>query len=289
MALLRTGLLCGVALLGACTERAASPAAPTPAPALDAGVGDAAAVVNGRPITRFEVLLRLRSMPDATPQQALDAIIVDELRAQRAAELGLERDPAYLQELARVQAQVNEVTRRELSKLFFHREVLGRAEATDDEVKAWVAQHRARFTHRVKVLQLLRKDRAAIDALKAELDRGARFEDLVLSTRSGPAPGTLAEATVGPLSWEQVPPAWWRALEVLQPGQVSEVLAPPGGPFTLLKLLEREPAAEPPFEQLAPMVRATLKAERIESLKVSTDEALRKAGQVVQGAPMTKL
>ncbi len=285
---LRPGLLALLlSLLTACPERPAASPALVLAP--DGGLPPSvAALVNGRPIEHFEVVLRLRSLPEATPQQALEDIVLDELRAQRAAELGLEKDPAFLAELARVEAQVAEAKRRELSKLFVHREVLAKADPSDAEVQAYVDRHRPRFSSKVKVLQLLRRDRPGIDAVKAALDGGARFEELVV-LGGGAAPLTLADATIGPLRWDELPSGWGPALDGLQPGEVTDIIAPVRlGSFAMLKLLEREPAPTPTFDEVAPLVRATLKAERQEALKASTDEALRKVGRVVFGELLPK-
>lgn len=268
-----------------CTERPPSAPGPSVQLAPDGGLPpELAALVNGRPVTHFEVVLRLRAMQGATPEQAIEALVVDELRAQRARELGLEKDPAFLQELARLEAQVAEVKRRELSKLFVHREVLEKAEPTDEEVKAYLERHRARFASRVTVRQLLRRDRAALEEAKGELGRGARFQDLVLRS-AGETPLTLADVTVGPLRWDQVPSAWWSALDALEPGQVSDVIAQPGGAFALLELVAREPTEAPPGEQLSALVRTVLKAERLEALRERTDAALQQGARVTRGAP----
>lgn len=272
-------------LLVACAERPAPAASAPVALTADGGLPPAlAALVNGTPVTHFEVVLRLKAMPGATPEQAIEALVLDELRAQRARALGLEKDPAYLAELARLEAQVAEVKRRELARVFVHREVLEKAEPTDDEVKAWLARHEARFASRVTVRQLLRRDRAALEEARGELGRGARFEDLVLRA-AGDTPVSLADVTLGPLRWDQVPSAWWAALDGLEPGQVSDIVAQPGGAFVLLQLVAREPTEAAATEQLTPLARAALKSERLEALRERTDAALQQGARVTRGAP----
>lgn len=259
------------------------PAAPAPAPAPPKPAlppEQVAATVNGHAVSRFEVLLRQRTMQDAEPREALEALIDDELRAQRAAALGLEREPAFLEEMARVEAQVSEVRRRELARLLLHREVLDQARVSDEEVQRAFEQRRARFGAEVRVVQLSRRDRGAVEAALAEVQRGRDFADVAAGLL-----GVTREALVAgrPLRWDEVPPAWWPALEGLQPGEVSGVIAAPGGRFVALQLLERRPVAAPDFDAVKPLLAATLRSERIEALRARADADLRVGATIVSG------
>jgi hypothetical protein len=267
--------LLAVVHLVACAQR---PAAEVPA---DGGLAPhLAARVNGTPITHFEVVLRLRTMPTASPEEARDAVVLDELRAQRARALGLDKDPAFLEELARIEAQAAEVRRKELARLLVHREILRQAEPSDDDVRTAFEKHRARYAHRYTVLQLVLRDEQALQVVKSRLAEGVDFEALVLD-RVGPERTSLEELRVGPLGWDEVPPAWWPELDRLDVGGVSDVIRAPGSAPLLLKLVAREPAPEPTLEQVAPRLRAALTAERAEALKTASDAALREGASVI--------
>lgn len=287
MTLRVTSLLVTLAALAAC-ERT-PPAAPASATDEKAGVAkDVVATVNGTPVTRFELLLRQRlnapqpsTAADAdAARAALDAIITDELLAQRAKALGLERDPAFLEEMARVEAQVAEVRRRELAKLFVHKEIIGKADVSDADARAHFDAYPKRFRSELVVAQLALKGRAAIDAAAAELAAGKSFDDvaraLVPQAAAGEKPWVLPA-----MRWADVPPAWWPALDALEPGQTSAPIAMGSDRWVLLQLLERR-ALDVDFDALKPALQAQLKAERIEALRASTEAELRRAAKVTR-------
>lgn len=261
----RTWLLPAALSLLAC-ERSPAPvatpvSAPPPATAL-------AATVNGQPITRFEVELRRKSMSsDTDDAQALETIILEELRAQRASALGYENDPAWQQEKLRLQAQLNEVRRKDLSRLLIHRDVLPRAKVSPSEARAYFDQHPERFTVQFRALQLVRKGNDVLAADQASLSGGKKLAEL------GAEPTTL--------TWAQVPSAWWATLEKLDEGHVSPPLALPGDRFALIEVLERIPVAAPAFESIQNLLSTVLEAERIELLKAQLDAELLR-GEVVR-------
>ncbi|MEW6432127.1 MAG: peptidyl-prolyl cis-trans isomerase [Myxococcota bacterium] len=288
MALRATSFLVTLTVVAACDRT--PPAASASVTAEKAGVAkDVVATVNGTPVTRFEVVLRQRVNPpqpsteaSADPARAaLDAIITDELLAQRAKALGHERDPAFLEEMARVEAQVAEVRRRELAKLFLHKEIIGKVDVSDADARAHFDAYPKRFRSEFVVAQLALKGRAAIDAAAAELAAGKPFDDvaraLVPQAGAGEKPWVLPA-----MRWADVPPAWWSALDALEPGQVSAPIAMANDRWVLLQLLERRPLDAVDFDALKPSIQAQLKAERIEALRASTEAELRRAANVTR-------
>lgn len=259
---------------------------PAAAPGKVGVAKDVVATVNGTPVTRFEVMLRMRlNTPQPPPMssegtsRALDEIITDELFAQKAKAAGLERDPAFLEEMARVEAQVAEVRRRELTKLFLHKEIIDKAQVSDAEALAYFRQHEARFAHEWVVAQIVLKGRPAIDAVVAELAQGKDF-DTVAGERLPTAGPDDRPWLLPPMRWDAVPPAWWTALDALEVGQVSAPIAMVNDRWVVVKLLERRPVAAADFDQVKPFLQTQLKAERIETTRRDTEAALRRAAKV---------
>lgn len=282
--------LCTLACVAACSRDAASsPTTATPAPevATAAGAtGPVVATVNGAPITQFELGVQLRAHParkDTPPaeaqREALEELVRLELYAQKAVELGLDKDPAFLTEAARVEAQVRAARRTELARLYRFREVLEKAMPGADEVRAAFDANPKRFRSTVRVGQLVLKGRAGLEAARARLAAGESFEAVARSLL-----GTVPEGTrpweLPAMAWAEVPPSWWPALERLEPGQVSEPIAQPNDRFVVLQLLERGEGPEVNFEQVRPVLEAALKVERAEARRVETEQALRTAAKV---------
>ena len=276
-----TCLVLTLAALAGCDRQ---PSAATPG---KVGVAkDVVATINGTPITRFEVMLRMRLNTPVPPpmssegsSRALDEIITDELFAQKAKAAGLEKDPAFLEEMARVEAQVAEVRRRELTKLFLHKEIIDKAQVSDAEALAYFRQHETRFSNEWLVAQLVLKGRPAIDAVAAELAQGRDF-DAVAAERVPTAGPDDKPWVLAPMKWDTVPPAWWPALDALEVGHVTAPIAMPNDRWAVVKLLERRPITAPDFDAAKPFIQAQLKAERIETTRRDTEAELRRTAKV---------
>ncbi len=255
---------------------------------------DLVATVNGAPITRTEVELRLRAggghqgPAEATPearQGALEAVITQELFAQRAQSLGLDGDPAFLDAMAQVEAQVREVRRRELSRLFVDKELSAKAEATPAEVQAYFEANAGRIRVEVRVSQLLVKGRAAADALAAELAAGRSFDD-VARGRFPALPGGQEPWRLGFLTWQQVPEPWWPELDRLSPGGVSGPIAGPSERFWVIRLDEKRESAAMTLEVATPTIKNLLRAGKADDARAAAAKALRAAAKVeVVGTP----
>jgi parvulin-like peptidyl-prolyl isomerase len=262
-------------------------ACPKPASAPDAGFASAAAAkdvvatVNGVPIAGNELVLRVSAFGlsgEGDRAHALEALVTDELYAQEAKRLGYESEPSFLEAMARVEAQWAEVRRRELAKVYLHREILQKAAATDAEARAHFDAHPARFFNEVRVAQLVVKGQAAADAVQAELARGRSF-DALAAELLGAVPAGEKPWELPWMAWAQVPPSWWPALDALQPGQVSAPFATAKDQWVVLKLLERRPVSAD-FEALKPFIQAQLKSDAIEAARRATEAKLRAAATI---------
>ncbi|MCC6336784.1 MAG: peptidyl-prolyl cis-trans isomerase [Myxococcales bacterium] len=262
-------------------------------PAPDAGVKvgvqkDVVATVNGTSITRFEVLLRTRTAPpqagegqDEVKRRALENIVLDELYAQKAVALGFETDSSFLEEMARVEAQVAEARRRELAKVYLHREVLQKVAVSDAEARAHFDAFPVRFGNQWRVAQVVVKGKAAADAVQADLAKGRSFEE-VAAEKVGVAPPGEKPWELPAMAWAQVPPAWWPALDALEPGQVSPAIALANDRWVFVQLLERTPSPAD-FEALKPLIQAQLKSEKIDATRKATEAELRGAAKIEVG------
>lgn len=229
---------------------------------------DVVARVNGRPVTAFDVAMSLKSpfkaaLKKQSPEEqkaSLEQVIEAELFAQRAVELGLDRDPAYLEELARIEAQARAARRTALARYFRTHEVLEKATVTDADLKAYFEAHREALTKELHLQQAIFTSRAAADAALAAIAQGQAFEVAV-----APAfPGTTPEQKPWDMGFLTIDlaPAFARAeLLKLAPGQVSPPIEVSGA-FWVYKLVEVRTNSAITAEAVAPRLQATLKAEQ---------------------------
>ncbi|MCA9676076.1 MAG: peptidyl-prolyl cis-trans isomerase [Kofleriaceae bacterium] len=278
-------LVASVAATG-CDRRADS-AAPPPAPRnLPAAWSpDTVASVNGHAITRADLTGAPRGHGDdaAPATEELDDVIGLELAAQQAEALGLDRDPAYQQELHALQAPAQAFRRHRLAELYFDDQVTKQIQISDADARAYFDANAARIRSQVHVWQILARDRTEIEQVQADLAAGQAFEDVARARLPDLPAGVRPPWDVAPMHWNQVPEAWRAVLDTLQPGQVSDVIAGPRGRYWVIKLLERTDDPSITFDTVEDTIVALLRDERATARRAELAHQLRADATIVKG------
>lgn len=269
----------------ACTEGGAATASP--------GKSTAAVTVNGVAITEAEVQLALRPGPGhgndvSGPERrkvVLAGLVREELARQKAVELGLEPEGAAADEVARLEMLLSGTKRKALAEAYFSRQVLKKAEPTEQEARAYFEANGAVLRTEFHVNQLLLRDEAQITQLQRELAAGAPFVEVARRQFPGLPEGVGQPWDLGFLSWRQLPEQWRAVLEKLPAGEVSPIIRGPGGRFWLVHLVERRAKSDVTFEEVRPMIVEDLKRARLEQLSAQAEQDLRKSARIVEVAP----
>jgi hypothetical protein len=248
------------------------------------------ATVNGKPITALELAVRVR--PAGTPRstapdqekQVLDAMIQQELEAQKAVSLGLDTSPAFLEELERTEAQQKDWRRKELSKLYRSQELLAKSGASDDDVKRFFDQNTQKVQTEFHLAQLPFHSRADAEAAQAALAQGKSFDELAAPLYPGVAPEQRPWENPA-LRYENVPKPWWPELERLEPGSVSGIISAPGEQYWILKLIEKKQNPAITFEVARPGLQTLLRARAFEERRVTMEKELREKASIEIVAP----
>lgn len=244
------------------------------------------ATVNGRAVSRAQLDLRLQSSggherPGESKEarrRALEGLIAQELEAQQAQTQGLADAPAFRALEAQLEAQLAELRRRELARLY-QEQLAASVQVSEAELSAFAQAQAPRVGQEVRVSQLLVKSRAQADALAAELAAGTPYDEV--ARRSFPQlPVDSQPWRLGFLNWQQVPEAWWPHLEGLAPGQVSAVITGEKDRFWILRLDERRASQASPESSRAGLA-AMLRARKLEAARIAATQELR-ARAVVQ-------
>jgi parvulin-like peptidyl-prolyl isomerase len=226
--------------------------------------------------------LRSRLDGASAREDLVKEMIKLELLARAAEDKGYHRDPEFVRRYA-----------QELGQLLVRKEVDDRQKPpTDDEVRAWLDAHRSELTRpervRLAVVSFLATDpsertrkRALASAALAEARAKAgdyysfgriareRSED----TRSKGRNGELPPATREELAASLGPEAAEVAFAIQGPGSIAERVVETAGGFHVIKLLGREPAYQPRFEELREALRARISSQsRVAAVEKLTDE-----------------
>lgn len=217
----------------------------------------------------FEAVWRRR--PTAGELVALvDAFVREEIYVREALALGLDRDDTVIR-------------RRLAQKMeFLTASVADTLEPSEAELRAFFAEHEARFTTepRVGFDQVFLGDApsaADVAEIRAALDRGVAHERLgertLLPASLPPSPPNVVDGTFGSGVFE--------TLVELEPGAwVGPVVSAYGS--HLVRLTEREPARRLPFDAVRPQVEAEWRRARAEALEQERFENLRARYEIVR-------
>lgn len=246
---------------------------------------DVAVRVNGAPITRAEVGAEAKGeghpgVPAGDEKGALEALVRQELAAQKAVELGLDPGPEYRAELGRLEAQVAAFKRRRLAAVY-DRQAVAKADVSDDEARRYYEKEGARIRTEVHVWQLLLRDEAQVEQARRDIESGVPFD--VAARRLFPDVPATAGAfwDVGYMRWSQVPEPWREVLAGLEEGQTTGVIRGPKSRFWILKLVDRRENPELTFDAVKPVVVEVLRRERAESARAEAERKLRSRARIV--------
>lgn len=256
-----------------------------------ASAADALATVNGTLIGEADIRFALRDVghdkevPAQHRRNVLEVIIGRELIAQEAVRLGLDANPSYLKKLRRLEAQINAFKRKELSELFFRREIAQRRAVSEADAKRYYAEHTEQIRSEIHVWQILLRTEAAIGQVRDELLRGASFEK-VAARRFPKRPATSgAPWDLGYLKWKQVPKSWRDVVYELAEGEVSGVIRGPNNRFWIVKLIDKRQDPRITFESIKPTVVEVLTSATAAELRERTLRGLRAKAKILYFKP----
>jgi EpsD family peptidyl-prolyl cis-trans isomerase len=240
-----------------------------------AGV-EKAAIVNGEAVTMPQIELALQQrgvrpeQAQAAGQVVLERLIHQQLAAQRAAELKLDREP-------RVQLQLEAARREVLARAYAEHVGAGAARPTADEVRRYYDNHPWLFgERRLYSLQELAIEARPeqVDELRRRLAESKEIGELVEWLRANGYRVAVSQAV---RAAEQLPPASVKAIAGLQDGQALLQAAPNGVRVVVRAGSQPQPVT---LEQATPAIEALLLAERRRALVRDDLTALRREAKV---------
>ncbi len=225
-------------LAGACIAAASSGCTPGSDRRTSSG-GQVVARVDDRELTVHQVnqlLSSSRTVTDdpATRRLALEALIDQQLLAERALREALDRDPAVL-------AQIQGATRRVLAAASIERIAAAVGTPTREEVRAFHEAHPALFARRrTYVVDEISVARGAppIDAVRARVAAARRLDDVAEWLRERGALGARREGVIRP---EDAGPVAAAALQPLGEGALTVLDAAGGMQIVQIRRIEAAP------------------------------------------------
>lgn len=220
-----------------------------------ATVGKPLATVNGTTITQQD--LDFSALPSghgpAKPSKDLAYVIDEELMSQQGHKIGLDRDPTYQKQLARLQqaghgmlqsspertAYVASQMRTEMARRVFDTQIAAKVDVRMPEAKEYFDRHRESINTQLHLgLIKFADEKSARQALE-KLRQGTPFEKLG-GAKSGQE--TAAVRDLGFLPWSELPIDFVEPLYKLKPGEVSGVMGNYEAGYQLIKVYGSRPS-----------------------------------------------
>ena len=199
----------------------------------------------------------LQRFPPAQWRKLLLDVMVDmELMAHAAREEGLDKDPDF-------QRQLDFLKLRALRNAYLAQKIDG--EVTDEEVQAAYDKEFADFegAEEINARHILVKDKAEAEAIIAELEGGADFDELAREKSTGPSGPN--GGSLGYFAKGQMVPPFEAASFALEPGTYTKEPVETQFGWHVIKLEDKRRQEKPAFEEVANGLRQQLMRERYDA------------------------
>lgn len=233
---------------------------------------DVVATVNGEPVTEAELERYRTERPGASQDQLVDELVARELIHQDALRRGLDKD-------ADVKREMEDMRERVLMAAAV-RQALEQNPVTEDELKAEYEKLKGQLAREeYKARHILVADEAKAKQLIAELDKGAKFDELARKHSTGPT-----SKTGGDLGWfspEQMVPPFAQAVRGLKKGTYTKAPVQTQYGWHVIRLEDTRTVPAPSLADVKERLRAALQqrhiAEYVEGLKKTAKVELPKS------------
>ncbi len=247
--------------------------------------GKVVAKVNGAAITEEDLKFRIpgphgdrKSRGDR--QKILDDIIAEELLYQQGLKIGLDKDPAYQAQIARLERQLAHVKRAEMTRRVYNTQVAAKIEITSADARKYFDKNAERIATELHLGVLSFNSKEAAEEALGKIRGGASFEAVARGVTGNQASAGPEPWDLGFLSWDRIPVDFVEAVYRLQPGEVSGVASSKRTGFQIFKLFtaRRNPKAD--FESVSGLIMNRLRDEKMIAAYESYVENLKKDARI---------
>ncbi|MBI5494484.1 MAG: peptidyl-prolyl cis-trans isomerase [Deltaproteobacteria bacterium] len=269
---------------------ACKPATPAPAPAAPPPA-DLLATVNGVPIRDAELQMfaltsARRNVPDSPTraQDTLDVLVTQELLAQQALALGLDRDPRYAEQYSLAEARHALWRRKELAAMA-QRNLVEKTAISDEDARKYYEANAAMVRSEYDLLRLARHGEPVIQQVLADLKTGKTFEALAAAMFPELPAGQKPPWQMGWVSWAELPLDWRTVVPSLAVGATSAPLKGVGTQFWLVHVKEKRENPALTFDKQKAAIVEVLRVTRNEEAQKRLEAELRGRAVIQQARP----
>jgi len=279
----KVGTLCclgGVlaALLSGCTGKEESAGKPERA-------SKVIAKINGTPITEEDLSFRLpgahgERKASGNQQKALDDVITEELLYQQGLKIGLDKDPGYQAQIARIERQLAHVKRAEMTRRVYNTQVAAKIEITNSDAKNYYDKNADQIAAELHLGVILFNNKEGAEEALEKIRGGAAFESIARGVMGSQVSAGREPWDLGFLSWDQIPADFVEAVYRLKPGEVSNIVSSKRTGYQVFKLLgvRKNPKAD--FSSMSGLIMNRLRDEKVREAYEQYVDKLKKEAKI---------
>ena len=230
--------------------------------------GKIIAKVNGTPITEEDLRFRLpgahgERKASGNQRKALDDVITEELLYQQGLRIGLDKDPGYRAQMAKLEHQLAITKRAEMTRRVYNTQVAAKIEITHADAKNYYDKNANQITTELHlgVISFNNKERAE-EALQ-KIRGGVTFESISRSVMGSQVSAGREPWDLGFLSWGQIPVDFVDAVYGLKPGEVSDVVSSQRTGYQIFKLFGARKNPKANFAGMSGLIMNRLRDKKV--------------------------
>jgi parvulin-like peptidyl-prolyl isomerase len=227
------------------------------------------AKVNGTPITEEDLSFRLppghhgERKASGDQQKALDDVITEELLYQQGLKIGLDKDPGYRAQIAKIERQLEHVKRAEMTRRVYNTQVAAKVEITHADAKNYYEKNTDQITTELHLGVISFNNKEGAEEALQKIRGGATFESIARSVMGSQSSAGREPWDLGFLSWGQIPFDFADAVYRLKTGEVSDVVSSHRTGYQVFKLFEARKNPKADFASMSGLIMNRLRDEKI--------------------------
>ena len=243
------------------------------------------AKVNGTPITEEDLSFRLPGAHGARKasgkqQKAVDDVITEELLYQQGLKIGLDKDPGYQAQIARIERQLANVKRAEMTRRVYNTQVAAKIEITHSDAKIYYDQNANQITTELHLGVMVFNDKERAEEALGKIRGGAAFESIARGVMGSQVSAGREPWDLGFLSWDQIPFDFVDAVYKLKPGEVSDLVSSRRTGYQVFRLFGARKNPKADFASMSGFIMNRLRDEKVREAYEQYVEKLKKEAKI---------
>jgi len=207
-------------------------------------------------------------------------VITEELLYQQGLKIGLDKDPGYRAQIAKLEHQLAIAKRAEMTRRVYNTQVAAKVEITNVDARNYYDKNAHQIATELHLGVISFNNKEGAEEALQKIRGGATFESIARSAMGSQVSAGREPWDLGFLSWDQIPIDFVDAVYRLKPGEVSSIVSSKRTGYQVFKLLgvRKNPKAD--YTTMLGVIMNRLRDEKIIGAYAQYVENLKKEAKI---------